>query len=154
MRIVWITIILLSSILVRAEDYLARFELRNSSEGLRLVEFKTDQYDVAYRVLEAHEDTLVFKVYFTNISNRTLTVDSSLFNIVSLSSKEKSVGEDPENIETEIDKSMFFTRTELKPNESAGGRVVFSVSNSKGRWAFKNKLTSHAFNFAVKEVSE
>ena len=54
----------------------------------------------------------------------------------------------------ETDKSMYFVKTQLGPEESTGGRVDFNVKNASGRWAFKNTLTSHAFNFDVKEISD
>jgi len=154
MRSVLLTFALFVSISTQATEYIARFELANYKEGIRLAEFKTALYDVAYKALEAHEDSVVFKVYFTNISKKTITVDSSLFNITSLATKEKSVGEDPETRGPEVDKSMYFTKSVLAPNESAGGRVVFTVKNAPGRWVFKNKLTPDAFNFDVREVSE
>ncbi|MGZ6486541.1 MAG: hypothetical protein ACXWQQ_08390 [Pseudobdellovibrio sp.] len=142
------------SISATATEYVARFELNNYKEGIRLAEFRTALYDVAYKAIEAHEDSVVFKVYFTNISKKTITVDSSLFSITSVETHEKATGEDPEQLGPEIDKSMYFTKSVLPPNESAGGRVVFSVKNAPGRWVFKNKLTPDAFNFDVREVSE
>lgn len=142
--------------ITRASHYQARFELITPTynEGRRLVEFKTDKVDVAYKALEANEDSLIFKVYFTNLSKNTVSVDSSLFNITSLNTQEKFDGENPEDIDSDIDKSLYFSKTVLKPDESTGGRVVFAVKNALGSWLFKNKFTSHSFKFDVKEVSE
>lgn len=154
MRIFLAVFVTVCTIYAEANTYLARFELENYKEGVRLAEFKTALYDVAYKALEAHEDSLVFKVYFTNISNKTIIVDSSFFTITSLDSQEKTAGNDPEELNADVDKSMYFTKSELKPDESAGGRIVFNVKKSLGRWVFKNKLTPHTFNFAVREASE
>ena len=154
MRIFLAVLITVCTMFAEANTYLARFELENYKEGVRLAEFKTALYDVAYKALEAHEDSLVFKVYFTNISKKTITVDSSFFTIASLDSREKTIGNNPEEMNDEVDKSMYFTKSELKPQESAGGRVVFNVKNSLGRWVFKIKLTPHAFSFHVRETSE
>ena len=141
-----------AAVFASASSHKARFELNSAvyTEGVRFVEFKTDKVDVAYKVLSADDEKIVFNVYFTNVSKRNITVDRSIFYVASLDSKETFVGMDPAELEG-ADMSDHFPRSVLKPQDSAGGQIVFSVKDSEGRWSLKNRLTSHAFNFAVKK---
>ena len=75
--------VLIFSVLAKANNFEARFTLENYKEGIRLVEFKTEKYEVAFKTIEAHADELVFKVYFTNHNKKPITVDSSIFKIAS-----------------------------------------------------------------------
>ncbi len=57
--------VLFCSVVTSASAYKARFELNSEiyREGVRFAEFKTDKVDVAYKVLSADEEKVVFNVY-------------------------------------------------------------------------------------------
>jgi hypothetical protein len=141
------------SILSCASTHRARFELNSDvyKDGVRFVEFKTDKVDVAYKILSADEDKVVINVYFTNVSKKIVTVDRSFFYISPAGSKEAIASADPDDLGEGYDESDFFPRAVLKPDDSAGGQIVFSMKNSDGRWVLRNKFTAHTFTFAVKD---
>ena len=138
-------------------SHIARFQLVDGSwkNGVRLAEFRTSQIDMTYRVLEANANSILFKVYISNISNSPYAVDSSLFNITSWDSQKRFPAANPSTDVDEDNKSMYLTKTVLQPGESAGGRLQFLVKNTSGRWTLKNKLSAaHSFNFEVTPVTK
>ncbi len=140
------------SILSGASAPRARFELNSSvyKDGVRFVEFKTDKVDVAYKILSADSEKVVINVYFTNVSKKTITVDRSLFYVALSGSKDTFENLDPEDV-SDSDPTDFFPRAVLKPDDSAGGQIVFSMKPADGKWVLKNKLTPHAFTFALQD---
>lgn len=113
--------------------------------GVRVAEYRTSEIDVTYKAIKVEPAALTFKVYISNVGKKILRVDSSLFNITSLSSKKSVVAESS----LWADEKKPVAKLTLQPGESASSELKFAVSEPLGRWSLKNKLTDHTFLFMV-----
>lgn len=133
-----------------SKKFAMRFQLNSSDkwdQGVRLAEYRTTDVDVTYKVYKVEPPNVIFKVYISNVGKKNLKIDSSLFNVTSLISKKSVVAEKT----LWADEKKPAPAMSLRPGESASSELKFAINEPVGRWALRNKLTNHSFNFLVSE---